>query len=280
MSLDQIDREHLLLLELDPDNLMEIDPDILICPITQELPNIGNLVVASDGFIYDKDALIEALSYSNKSPMTREPITSYIKCYFFNNLLEKHLNGDHLKFKYSNSLCQFTLKPLIHPMLDICGLFYEKEDRECEKNITCHIFNNLIKEYKKHILVMIEKRRYLGLKPIHYICYSTPEMIKYIIDKGADLEYADDGGMISNHQICHYSRPRMISNYQICHYSRPIEINYMIDLKYIEPKSEIFTPKKTTPKKIKSKLPIKIINSKKFQPRNIIKTNSYKKSFR
>ena len=48
-----------------------------------------------------------------------------------------------------------------------------------------------------------------GYKPIHYICqYSTPKMIKYIIDKGIDLECENGDGWKLVHLICRYSTPQ------------------------------------------------------------------------
>jgi len=50
-----------------------------------------------------------------------------------------------------------------------------------------------------------------GMKPIHFICqFSTPEMIKYIIDKGVDLECKTNEKWKPIHLICYYSTPEMI----------------------------------------------------------------------
>jgi ankyrin repeat protein len=49
-----------------------------------------------------------------------------------------------------------------------------------------------------------------GWKPIHFLCYkSTPEMIQYIIDKGVDLECTTNYGWKPIHYICRYSTPEM-----------------------------------------------------------------------
>ena len=48
-------------------------------------------------------------------------------------------------------------------------------------------------------------------KPIHFICkHSTPEMIKYIIDKGVDLECKTNLDLKPIHLICQYSTPEII----------------------------------------------------------------------
>ena len=51
-----------------------------------------------------------------------------------------------------------------------------------------------------------------GWKPIHFICrYSTPEIIKYIIDKNViDLEAKTNDGWKPIHFICRYSTPEII----------------------------------------------------------------------
>ena len=90
-----------------------------------------------------------------------------------------------------------------------------------------------------------------GLKPIHLICiYSTPEMIKYIIDKGVDLECANNDGYKPIHLIiCRYSSTQEMIKYiidkgvdlecanndgqkpihYICRFSTPEMIKYIID---------------------------------------------------
>jgi ankyrin repeat protein len=48
-------------------------------------------------------------------------------------------------------------------------------------------------------------------RPIHFLCrHSTPEMIKYIIDKGVDLECETNYNWRPIHLICRYSTPEMI----------------------------------------------------------------------
>jgi ankyrin repeat protein len=43
------------------------------------------------------------------------------------------------------------------------------------------------------VLIQLECEDVNGYRPIHYICeFSTPEMIKYIIDKGISLYFNDD----------------------------------------------------------------------------------------
>ena len=48
-------------------------------------------------------------------------------------------------------------------------------------------------------------------RPIHFVCrYSTPEIIKYLIDKGVNLEVEDNEKKRPIHYICRYSTPEII----------------------------------------------------------------------
>jgi hypothetical protein len=96
--------------------------------------------------------------------------------------------------------------------------------------------------------VCIENR--FNQKLIHLIYrYSTPDMVKYIIDKGGDLECQDNEGWQPIHYVCRCSTPEMIkyiidkdvdlacsvnSNgwgpiHFICRFSTPEMIKYIID---------------------------------------------------
>jgi ankyrin repeat protein len=106
--------------------------------------------------------------------------------------------------------------------------------------------NDLVKILIDHQININNKN---NLLLIHYICYnSTPEMIKYIIDKGVDLECPDIDEWNPIHYICRYSTPEMIQYiidkgvnlecinknrlkpiHLICRYSTPGMIQYIID---------------------------------------------------
>src|SRR5204862_6572265 len=48
-------------------------------------------------------------------------------------------------------------------------------------------------------------------RPIHLVCrYSTPEIIKYVINKNVNLECMDNRGWKPIHYICRYSTLEMI----------------------------------------------------------------------
>lgn len=95
---------------------------------------------------------------------------------------------------------------------------------------------------------LLEKENNI-MQPIHYLCrYSTPEMIKYIIDKGVNLECEVDGGIRPIHYLCRFSTPEMIKYiidqgvnlecetkdkirpiFLICKFSTPEMLRYIIE---------------------------------------------------
>jgi len=49
----------------------------LVCPITHEIPEPDDIVVGSDNIVYSKKAILNWLTTSNKSPITKEQMTAY-----------------------------------------------------------------------------------------------------------------------------------------------------------------------------------------------------------
>jgi hypothetical protein len=110
--------------------------------------------------------------------------------------------------------------------MDFCYNLFEKDNSEILKelkklNYIKINFNNIPENIYKNNYIMeliINKLENLECetlrdkwRPIHFICkYSTPEMIKYIIDKGVDLECETICKMRPIHFICKYSTPEMI----------------------------------------------------------------------
>ena len=76
----------------------------------------------------------------------------------------------------------------------------------CFLNKTSIIKYIIDKGINLEVEILICKRR-----PIHIICeHSTPDMIKYIIEKGVNLEVADSTGFRPLHYICKFSTPDML----------------------------------------------------------------------
>ena len=68
------------------------------CPLTLEIFN--DPVVAMDGYIYERSAIIEWFKTKTDSPMTRVPIQrTLIECFFVRNALNSFLEA-HPEFRY------------------------------------------------------------------------------------------------------------------------------------------------------------------------------------
>ena len=146
---------------------MENIHENLVCPITREL--FRNPVTLQDGITYEFQAIQEWLKNHVTSPITGEKVVLHNKINIIVknivDIYEKQNNDDTITRYpfYSNLLtfnkAQFIKLEHISDQKD----YLEKVDLECETSD--------------------------GLRPIHFLCrYSTPEMIRYIIDKGVDLE--------------------------------------------------------------------------------------------
>ena len=165
----------------------------LVCPITKQV--FRNPVTLCDGITYEYLAIKEWLEKTNKSPITNQPIIlndsvsivikNTIDELENNNLLDSQLRHQEYTINKKKIIKKFNYS-LFEKMSECEKKNYlDTEDLECIDN------NNW--------------------RPIHYICkFSTPEMIKYIIDKGVDLECKTNENWRPIHYICSYSTPEMI----------------------------------------------------------------------
>jgi len=160
----------------------------LTCPISLKIFN--EPVTLSDRHTYEKDEIIKYLKINNKSPITRNKLNDDIRDlkinYTIKNLVECYLSSKNI------------LKNDIFVKL-IDKEFIIKNGKN----------NNLMEKYIETI--DIHNANNDGMYPIHLICkYSTPEMIKYIIDNGVDLEAKLYNDWRPIHLICRFSTPEMI----------------------------------------------------------------------
>ncbi len=234
--------------------------DSLCCPITKEIYN--EPVVASDGFIYEMDTLIEWFKINNISPKTGLKIDKlFLKCF------DKKQQVNEFLLKYPEQVInQYKIKTIEISIEDIINNEENYEEILNNTNLEgltinlnkiilgkfCDLLQikseNLLKKIID-IIVDLEYSYYTEIKLIHLICkYSKPEIIKYIIDKGVDLECSTNIGTKPIHLICLYSTPEMIkyiidkgvnleccdnNGYKLIHYicecSTPEMIKYIID---------------------------------------------------
>ncbi len=173
-----------------------INSNDIRCPITGEI--LLEPVVASDGHIYERQALDSWLSTNTTSPMTREQIIKhdYNVNIFYKNIIQKmlmeypELKDEQYEKNFNHEYNQFIINKSINN--------YKFNELLKYKNFKLELFNNidyLLRNCNvivlKHIIDNIidsESCSSHGWKFIHYVSYySTSEMIKYVINKGVDL---------------------------------------------------------------------------------------------
>jgi uncharacterized protein (DUF2237 family) len=221
-----------------------------ICPITHMV--FKKPVLADDGHFYEKLALTQWFENSNKSPLTGLKIRNTMKsCVYFNKRLKNYLiaHPDKLKDQFIEDFVEefndeefyqlFTLNKI-----DELVIYMSQYDTFSLQLLDYRIFKNetivkilidknvfienslfctnylpcLICDYStpKMIKYLIDNNiNYCGMRRedrlIHYICEkSTPEIITYIIDKGVNLECVNFRGERPIHLICRKSTPDMI----------------------------------------------------------------------
>jgi ankyrin repeat protein len=233
-----------------------LDVDSLYCPITREIYN--EPVVAADGFTYEKDALIMWFKNHNTSPKTNKIIDRvYLRSFDKIQQVRDYLidNPQKIDEKYIKK------EDIIENIINTKNNY---EILLNSKNFTgLTIDLNKIKDWKKLFTINTELLKKLinifcknselinkdGRNPIHYICqYSTPEIIKYVIDIGFNLELRTEQGWKPIHFICKYSIPEVIKYiidkgvdiecdtlaycrpvHFICVYSTPEMLKYIIN---------------------------------------------------
>ena len=164
-------------------NPMEEEIQNHICPITLKI--FRDPYVASDGFAYEKTAIIRWLDIHNRSPMTNQEITNNIMpCTFFQrNIKQLFEKYPQLYFsEYHNiDITEFMDETIIKKMTD----------EEFEKMINAVSLEELNNERKNGMLL------------VHYVCkFGTSNKVKIIIDKGVDLKCKTDVGWKLIHFIC------------------------------------------------------------------------------
>lgn len=225
-----------------------IDYDIR-CPISKQIFKVP--VVCEDGFSYEKEMIDDWFLTSSMSPSTHKYID---KIYHRNIILEKIIeyiiklnpqlkkdvyiaNFDENKFynlcednkineliEYISDYDTFTIN--YDDILDdifknniITKMFIDKNINiisPCNSKLIHFICSYSTPEMIKYIIDKSDKTKLEAedndkWRPIHYICiYSTPEMIKYIIDRNVNLESENNDGMKPIHYICKYSTPEII----------------------------------------------------------------------
>lgn len=236
---------------------MESISETITCPITHQI--FDDPVIASDGHIYERSAIKKWLSISNESPISGLVITNeLIPCYFAKKIIDDFLmiypDESVHKFKKTNShhdnieeikciIAERNYDLLVSYIeFDLDLLKYDIV--EIVKSIPIDIFKHLI----DNTIDLNCKLTNLGGRLFNFVvAYSTPEMTKYLIDKGIELEYTCDGWR-PIHVVCRRSTPEIIKCvidngvdlecemtsgwrpiHLLCKYSTSSMIKYVID---------------------------------------------------
>jgi len=226
----------------------------LKCPISQSIFKYP--VIAADGYIYEQNEITKWLALNSTSPMTRQTITkNLIECKILSTVIDEILekeNKNDLQYKdlfehgeYVSEINKIIEEKQYEKILkytkfdlklfqNLASFVKHLNDSKDRSKVLLHIINNTIDlnvpfsgttfthiicrhstpEIIKYILnknIDLECKNRNGLRPIHQIClYSTPEMVKYIIDKGVDLECETNDKFRPIHYICQRSMTEMV----------------------------------------------------------------------
>ncbi len=228
------------------------------CPISLQI--FAEPVIAEDGVTYERDVIKKWIQEHKYSPTTKEAITDK---FIPNKSLKSIIDGLLLKHERLREQ-QFTL--VNSYSLHIAAIQSAVDNSQFDKLLTyvdydmsndallTSIFekckdNNII----RHIIdnfVGLESENKSRWRLVHFICsLSTPEMIKYIVSKGVDLECTTGNSHCRPiHFVCNNSTPDVIKYmidkgvnlecadkngfrpiHYVCQHSTPDVIKYMID---------------------------------------------------
>lgn len=232
---------------------VSLDVEYLSCPITQEI--FKDPVVADDQILYERDAIEDWLCNNKISPTTREPISKILtSCAFMQKLVELTINlYPELKEQQYNVPDMDRVAILISQKRLSSLKRYTKFDIVALRQNNS--INTLLERHDDETLKYIFDHsdnlecRLNGRELIHVVClYGTPSIVRYLIDKGINLEGNDDDSWRVIHYACRYSKPEIVKlvidkgvNLEaecsrkwrpihfICRYSTPDLIKYIID---------------------------------------------------
>lgn len=189
------------------------DKSIIVCPISQQI--YKDPVFADDGYVYERDCIIEWMETETISPITREHISNNIKtAYPIKTIVENYLenNPSDKILQFDNSIEHMSNRKLVwsyikdkkyNKLLDIrefvlldknngVYLITELAENNISSTIMLHILKNSI-DYN-----ITFSTRHSVLTIIVFNSYSF-ECIKFLLDNGADVNVAS----YNNHTISH-----------------------------------------------------------------------------
>lgn len=195
---------------------LNLDINSFLCPITQCI--FSDPVIADDGHVYEKDAILKWFKSNETSPTTGKQIEKklnecHIVKYIIEMMIKQYPNLKEHQFKRDNRyimnvsyIKECIIRNKFYKLLDFVEYnFISLVDNDILSNIlsysddkiVLHVINNLTNnyndEYKRH--------RFMT----HIFLSANPTIIKYMIDKNIDLDYTDNtiyGNRLLNILIC------------------------------------------------------------------------------
>lgn len=196
------------------------------CPLTLEI--FTDPVVAMDGYIYERTAIVEWFKNNKNSPITRSNINdNTIDCFFVKNSINQFLEknpqyiGDRFRLTFGNNVDrvkryindndfwpltgfhQYSLRYLMD------NLLLKKIFSDCKNE---NILKYLINDFVEHSSGSLNFTGPNGNSLMHYACkYSTPMIIMYLIDRGVSISLeSHKSKRRAIHVVCKYGNPDII----------------------------------------------------------------------
>lgn len=179
---------------------VNLDINSFLCPITQCIFN--DPVIANDGHVYEKEAILMWFESNETSPTTGKAMTNelnecHIVKYIIEMMIKQYPNLKEHQFKKDNRyitnvsyIKEYIRKGNYYKLLDFVEYnFISLVDNEIlinilshsDDKIVLHVIDNLTNNYNE------EYGRYRFMTYI--FLHSKQTIIKYMIDKNVDLDY-------------------------------------------------------------------------------------------
>lgn len=180
--------------------------DTMICPITYMV--FRHPVIASDGHIYERDAITRWYARHQTSPLTRQQISDkFYECHIINELLDKYLtdNPDCVQYTEELSIDQIIECRDVEGLLTYLAQNNNLSIDEDYLYKYVWMFNHVkVAKYMidHHTRIQTIGNLPTGRQLIHMICdMSPPSIIRYAIERRLDLESLDGRGWRPVHYI-------------------------------------------------------------------------------
>jgi hypothetical protein len=199
----------------------ELIRDFITCPITYNI--FSNPVLCSDGIIYESESIEKWLENSNKSPWTKEILSTkdLIPVNTLKRFIDKYLelNPDEISERYESGKTKQEIRSLIESDIKYILNFQSPDLLTFFKiihKLSTDVLQKIFKNYKvvKHIVdnINVNISDINGTNLIHYVaCYSSYKIIKLLCDINTlDMMVEDSKSWTMMHYLCNRSESKNI----------------------------------------------------------------------